>query len=70
MQEDKAILDSDDHSSLYRWQRQARRDRPSFVLHDGPPYANGSLHLGHAVNKVLKDIAGRWNMVKGKFIIM
>ena len=31
-------------------------NRPSFILHDGPPYANGDIHIGHAVNKVLKDI--------------
>ena len=37
-----------------------------YVLHDGPPYANGDPHLGHAVNKVLKDITVRWNVVKGK----
>ncbi len=36
--------------------RAAARGRPRFVLHDGPPYANGDLHIGHAFNKVLKDI--------------
>ncbi|SDM54223.1 Isoleucyl-tRNA synthetase [Franzmannia pantelleriensis] len=36
--------------------RDERRGRESFVLHDGPPYANGSIHIGHAVNKILKDI--------------
>lgn len=36
--------------------RSASQGRPKFVLHDGPPYANGSIHIGHAVNKVLKDI--------------
>ncbi|MBZ9540012.1 isoleucine--tRNA ligase [Modicisalibacter tunisiensis] len=41
---------------LYRRLREAGRDRESFVLHDGPPYANGSIHIGHAVNKILKDI--------------
>jgi isoleucyl-tRNA synthetase len=35
---------------------QARKDREKFILHDGPPYANGSIHLGHSVNKILKDI--------------
>ena len=47
-----------------RWQRQsayqqiraAARGRPLFVLHDGPPYANGDIHMGHAINKILKDI--------------
>nr|MCU0936042.1 class I tRNA ligase family protein [Gammaproteobacteria bacterium] len=41
---------------LYRRLREARAGRPRFVLHDGPPYANGDIHIGHAVNKVLKDI--------------
>ncbi len=41
---------------LYQKIRQARAGRPSFILHDGPPYANGDIHIGHAVNKILKDI--------------
>jgi isoleucyl-tRNA synthetase len=41
---------------LYQRLRDARRGRELFVLHDGPPYANGSIHIGHAVNKILKDI--------------
>ncbi|MGB8327314.1 MAG: isoleucine--tRNA ligase [Steroidobacteraceae bacterium] len=45
-----------DAAGLYAKQRAAARGRPRFVLHDGPPYANGTLHLGHAVNKILKDI--------------
>ena len=43
-------------NSLYEKIRAARKGREKFILHDGPPYANGELHLGHAVNKVLKDI--------------
>ncbi|WP_404415643.1 isoleucine--tRNA ligase [Vreelandella aquamarina] len=42
--------------NLYQRLREARAGRPQFVLHDGPPYANGSIHIGHAVNKILKDI--------------
>ncbi|HEY7515390.1 MAG TPA: class I tRNA ligase family protein, partial [Vicinamibacteria bacterium] len=38
---------------LYRQLRKAREGRPSFVLHDGPPYANGHIHLGTALNKIL-----------------
>ncbi len=41
---------------LYAQIREAAKGRPQFVLHDGPPYANGAIHLGHAVNKILKDI--------------
>ncbi|WP_374087562.1 isoleucine--tRNA ligase [Methylomicrobium lacus] len=43
-------------SKLYHKIRAAAAGRPKFVLHDGPPYANGEIHIGHAVNKVLKDI--------------
>ena len=41
---------------LYAQIREAAKGRPQFVLHDGPPYANGAIHLGHAVNKILKDL--------------
>lgn len=43
-------------SGLYRQIREKAKGRPKFVLHDGPPYANGDIHIGHAVNKILKDI--------------
>ncbi len=43
-------------SGLYEKIRQARAGADSFILHDGPPYANGSIHIGHALNKILKDI--------------
>jgi isoleucyl-tRNA synthetase len=38
----------------------------SFILHDGPPYANGSLHIGHALNKILKDIINRYQLLRGR----
>ena len=44
---------------LYKKLREASKDKPKYVLHDGPPYANGNLHIGHALNKVLKDIITR-----------
>lgn len=44
-------------TQLFRW--QIAQNRPKMVLHDGPPYANGDLHMGHALNKVLKDIINR-----------
>ena len=43
-------------TGLYRRLRAVAKGRPRFVLHDGPPYANGDIHIGHAVNKVLKDM--------------
>ncbi len=41
---------------IYQAIREASQGRPKFILHDGPPYANGDIHLGHAVNKILKDM--------------
>src|SRR5215470_8395714 len=59
----KANLPQNEPRTLERWEqmrlyeciRQARKGSPSYVLHDGPPYANGPIHLGHALNKCLKD---------------
>ncbi|MBW8823605.1 MAG: isoleucine--tRNA ligase [Xanthomonadales bacterium] len=45
-----------EQEGLYHQLRDAAKGRPRFFLHDGPPYANGAIHLGHAVNKVLKDV--------------
>ena len=41
---------------VYKRLRAVAKGRPRFVLHDGPPYANGDIHIGHAVNKILKDV--------------
>ncbi|XP_063159728.1 isoleucine--tRNA ligase, mitochondrial [Candoia aspera] len=51
-------------SELYSWQRQ-RKTKQEFCLHDGPPYANGDPHVGHALNKILKDITNRFHMMNG-----
>jgi len=50
---------------LYKKLRIARRGQPLFVLHDGPPYANGQLHIGHALNKVLKDMIVKSRQLAG-----
>ena len=50
---------------LYNRQRAEFAGRPQFVLHDGPPYANGAIHIGHAVNKVLKDIIVKARALSG-----
>ena len=50
---------------LYEKIRAASAGRPKFILHDGPPYANGELHLGHAVNKILKDIIVKSRTLEG-----
>jgi len=44
---------------IYARQREDAKDRPLFTLHDGPPYANGNIHIGHALNKTLKDLVSR-----------
>ncbi|KAH8364194.1 hypothetical protein KR084_003491 [Drosophila pseudotakahashii] len=50
----------------YQEQQLAEKGQPTFVLHDGPPYANGQLHMGHAVNKILKDITLRQRVAYGQ----
>ena len=50
---------------LYKWQKE-RHPNPTFTLHDGPPYANGDLHIGHALNKILKDIICRVHAQEGR----
>lgn len=55
-QREPAMLKSWEDSNLYQAIRAARAGKPKFVLHDGPPYANGDIHIGHSVNKILKDI--------------
>ena len=51
---------------IYGQLRKSRADKPKFVLHDGPPYANGNLHIGHALNKILKDVINRSQSMLGK----
>ncbi|WP_044619173.1 isoleucine--tRNA ligase [Gynuella sunshinyii] len=69
----KASLPQREPATLKRWQqielyqkiRNISAGRPKFILHDGPPYANGDLHLGHAVNKILKDFIIKSRSVAG-----
>ncbi|MFQ0972485.1 isoleucine--tRNA ligase [Gilliamella sp. CG35] len=51
-----AMLQNWYDKELYRKIRQVKKGKKAFILHDGPPYANGKLHIGHAVNKIIKDI--------------
>ncbi|AMU95041.1 isoleucine--tRNA ligase [Sphingopyxis terrae subsp. terrae NBRC 15098] len=53
-------------SNLEAQIREARRGRDQFILHDGPPYANGDMHIGHALNHILKDMVVRTQTLKGK----
>jgi len=64
-QKEPAILARWQQQGLYRQLRDAARDRPKFVLHDGPPYANGNIHIGHALNKILKDVVTRSQQMLG-----
>ena len=54
-----------ENDNLYQNIRQQNNGKPKFVLHDGPPYANGDIHIGHAVNKVLKDIIVKSKSLSG-----
>ncbi len=54
-----------DEENLYHTIRKASKGRKTFILHDGPPYANGHLHIGHAINKILKDIIVRSKQMAG-----
>src|SRR3989338_8125922 len=64
-QREPQILQRWDSMGLYQKIRQIGEGRPKFLLHDGPPYANGSIHIGHAVNKILKDIITRSKTLAG-----
>jgi len=61
-----AILERWAKIGLYQRLREARAGQERFILHDGPPYANGDIHMGHAMNKVLKDIIVRSQSLLGK----
>jgi isoleucyl-tRNA synthetase len=61
-----AILARWAEMDLYKRLRKAREGRTRFILHDGPPYANGDIHMGHAMNKILKDIVVRSQSLLGK----
>src|SRR5512134_3561062 len=54
-----------DAIGLYERLRGMEQGRPKFVLHDGPPYANGNIHIGHALNKILKDVVTRSQQMLG-----
>jgi isoleucyl-tRNA synthetase len=65
-QKEPAILARWQDEDLYRQLREARKGREKFILHDGPPYANGDIHVGHALNHILKDMVCRTQSLLGK----
>jgi isoleucyl-tRNA synthetase len=64
-QAEPAWIERWDAMDLYGTLRKASGGRPKYVLHDGPPYANGNLHIGHALNKILKDVITRSFQMRG-----
>lgn len=56
-QKEPEILQKWEDMDLYRALRDNAADKPKWILHDGPPYANGNIHMGHALNKIIKDVA-------------
>ena len=59
------MLKSWESVGLYQQIQAARQGAPKFILHDGPPYANGDIHIGHALNKILKDFIVRYKTMRG-----
>ncbi len=64
-QREPQLLERWKRMDLYRRLRETAAGRPKFVLHDGPPYANGNIHIGHALNKILKDMVTRSQQMLG-----
>src|SRR5262245_24166598 len=64
-QKEPEILARWEKLGLYQRLRNDARGRPKFILHDGPPYANGNIHIGHALNKILKDVVTRSQQMAG-----
>ena len=65
-QKEPGILARWEEQGLYHKLREARAGREKFILHDGPPYANGDMHIGHALNHILKDMVCRTQSLLGK----
>ena len=64
-QKEPELLSRWEKAGLYRQLRDAAKGREKFILHDGPPYANGNIHIGHALNKILKDVVTRSQQMLG-----
>src|SRR3970282_502969 len=65
-QREPEILARWEETGLYRAMAARRRGKEKFVLHDGPPYANGHIHIGHALNKILKDVIVKYRGLSGR----
>ena len=60
------ILDQWEKNKIFEKLRKNSKNREKFVLHDGPPYANGHIHMGTALNKILKDMITRFHQMNGR----
>ncbi len=65
VQKEPTMLAAWEKSGLYSKIRQKSEGKKPFILHDGPPYANGNIHIGHALNKILKDIVVKFKTMRG-----
>lgn len=65
-QKEPEILSLWERLNIYQRLREDRKDREKYILHDGPPYANGHIHIGHSLNKILKDILVKYQSMLGK----
>lgn len=64
-QKEPQMMKEWEEKNIYKKLREQSKGKPDFILHDGPPYANGNLHMGHAINKILKDIIIRSKQMSG-----
>ena len=65
-QKEPKIVENWEKNKIFEKLRKILKGRKKFVLHDGPPYANGHIHMGTALNKILKDIITRYHQMDGK----
>lgn len=65
-QKEPEILSLWERLNIYQKLREERKDKEKYILHDGPPYANGHIHIGHSLNKILKDILVKYQSMLGK----
>ena len=63
---EREILEQQKKINLYDELRNSNKGKEKFILHDGPPYANGNIHMGTALNKILKDIIVKFHQMDGK----
>ena len=65
-QKEPSLIDFWDKINLYQNLRDESKGKEKFILHDGPPYANGNIHMGTALNKILKDIITKFHQMDDK----